>query len=130
MQGQTIILRGDSQRQFAHKLVDLAPVGAVLNIKEAKRTLDQNSKLWAMLSDVSRSHPQGRKATPERWKYIFMQSLGHAMQFEFDLDGQPFAIGHSTSNLKKADFADLIEFIYEYGSRNGVVWTEPQERAA
>ncbi len=42
MSGQTIILRGKAQLQLAHKLVDAAPIDAVLNIREATRNKDQN----------------------------------------------------------------------------------------
>src|SRR5690606_41974297 len=64
----TIILHGPTQRNFAKGLIDKAPAGAVLTIREANRSVDQNSKLWAMLSDVSRSMPDGRRHTAEVWK--------------------------------------------------------------
>lgn len=129
---QTVILHGPSQRSFAHGLIDKAPAGAVLTVREAKRTTDQNSKLWAMLSDVSRSMPDGRRQTPEVWKALFMHACGHAVQFETGLNGQPFPTGFRSSNLSKAQMGELIEFIYAYGAEKGVVWTEPEalERAA
>lgn len=125
MTGQTVILKTDGQRALAHRLIDSAPVDAVLNIKEAKRTLDQNAKLWAMLSDVSRSKPNGRMMTTERWKAVFMQACGHAVQFEMGLDGAPFPVGYSTSRMSKSEMSDLIEFIYAWGSENSVRWSEP-----
>lgn len=123
---QTVILHGRSQRDFAKILVDRAPVDAVLTVKEAKRTTDQNSKLWAMLSDVSRATPDGRCHTPEVWKTLFMHACGHAVQFELGLNGQPFPVGFSSSKLTKGEMADLIEFIYSYGADHDVVWTEPE----
>lgn len=129
-QGQTIILHGESQRRFGKQLIDQAPQGAVLNIKKAKRTTDQNAKMWAMLSDVSRAKPEGRCCTPDTWKLVFMQALKHEIQFEIGLDGKPFPIGHSTSKLNKSQMADLIEVIYEYGSRNGVQFTGPDDLEA
>jgi len=125
MTGQTVRLIGDSQRAFACRLIESAPQGAVVNIREASRTLDQNAKMWAMLSDVSRAMPDGRKMTTERWKACFMQACGHAVQFETGLDGKPFPIGYSTSALSKSDMADLITFIYQWGDENGVKWSEP-----
>lgn len=122
--GQTVILSGDRARQTAHHLVEKAPQGAVLSIKPAKRTLDQNSRFWAILSDVSRSKPQGRVMTPERWKAVFMQSFGHQVQFENDLEGRPFPIGHSSSALTKSEMSEMMEFISAWGSENGVTWTE------
>ncbi len=126
MSGQTIRLVGDRQRAFAHQLLDKAPVGAVVNIREAGRTNDQSAKMWAMISDVSRAKPEGRTHTADTWKSLFMAACGHAVQFEVGLNGQPFPIGFRSSRLTKDQMSELIETIYEYGSRFGVLWTEPQ----
>lgn len=124
---QTVILHGKSQKQFAHDLIEKAPAGAVLTIREAKRTVDQNSMLWACLSDVSRSMPDGRRHTPEVWKTLFMHACGHAVQFEHGLNGQPFPVGFRSSNLTKSQMADLITFILQWGDEKGVVWTNPED---
>lgn len=127
MNGQTIILSGDRQREIGKQLIDRAPPGAVLNIREAKRTSDQNARMWALLSDVSRAKPEGRTHTPEVWKSLFMQACGHAVQFEHGLNGQPFPVGFRSSRLTKAEMGDLMTTIEEYGARFGVVWSEPME---
>lgn len=122
MTGQTIILRGESQRALAKGLIDKAPVDAIVNIREANRTLDQNALLWSLLSDVSRAKPGGRKMIPELWKSVFMAACGHAVQFETGLDGQPFPVGFRSSRLNKSQMNELIEFILAWGSENGVRW--------
>lgn len=122
---QTIILRGPEQRALAKRLIDAAPVDAVVKIGAAKRSTEQNDKMWAMLSDVSRAKPEGRMHTPDVWKSLFMHACGHAVQFEHGLDGQPFPVGFRSSRLNKAQMSDLIEFIYAYGSEHGVNWSEP-----
>lgn len=124
---QTTILHGPSQRSFAKQLIDRAPVDAVVTIREATRTTEQNAKMWAMLSDVSRTKPQGRMHTPEVWKALFMHACGHAVQFEMGLNGQPFPTGFRSSRLTKTEMIDLIESIYAYGAEHNVVWTEPVE---
>jgi hypothetical protein len=126
MTGQTVILASDRQRILAHRLVDKAPAGAVLNIREANRTVEQNSKLWAMLSDVSRAKPDGRTHTPEMWKALFMHACGHEVQFLNGLDGNPFPHGFRSSRLTKAQMSELIESILEYGARHEVQWSEPE----
>lgn len=126
MSGQTVILAGDVQRRLAHKLIDAAPAGAVVNVREATRNRDQNAKMWAMLSDVSRTKPEGRQWPPETWKAAFMHSLGHQCRFAEGLDGSgPFPIGFRTSRLTVRQMADLITVIAEYGDRHGVRWSEP-----
>ena len=122
---QTVILRGPEQRALAKRLIDLAPVDGVVKISDAKRTQEQNDKMWAMISDVSRAKPEGRRHTPEVWKALFMHACGHAVQFEQGLDGQPFPVGFRSSRLSKSQMSDLIEFIYSYGAQHGVVWSEP-----
>ena len=124
---QTVWLRGEHQRRLAHQLIDKAPQDAVVKVSAAKRSDDQNAKMWAMLSDISRAKPEGRAHIPEVWKCIFMAALGHEVKFETGLDGQPFPIGFRTSKLTKAQMSDLIEFIYAYASKHGVKWSEEYE---
>lgn len=128
MSGQTVILRGNTQREYARSLIDCAPLNSVVNIKPEKRTLDQNAKFWAMLSDVSRAKPEGRCHTTDVWKAIFMNACGHQVQFVHGLDGEVFPMGFKSSNLTKAQMAELIEYIYWYGAQHGVQWTD--ERVA
>jgi hypothetical protein len=121
---QTVILRAASQRSFAKMLIDRAPLDAVVTIREAGRTLDQNAALWAALSDISRAKPDGRMHTPEVWKELMMHACGHACQFEMGLDGQPFPVGFRSSKLTKSQMSDLLEFVHEYGARHGVMFTD------
>ena len=125
MSGQTVILLGPVQRALAHRLVDSAKDGCVFNIREATRNLDQNARMWAMLSDVSRAKPQGRRHNPETWKALFMHACGHAVHFEAGLSGEPFPVGFRSSRLTKRQMAELITFIRAYGDEHGVEWSEP-----
>lgn len=130
---QTLILDGPRQRAIAKQLVDRAPTNAVLTIREATRSNEQNARMWAMLSDVSRAKPEGRHWTPETWKAAFMHSLGHQVQFCEGLDGSgPFPLGFRSSRLTVRQMADLITVIQEYGDRYGVRWTDPnlEDRSA
>lgn len=131
MTGQTVRLAGDTQRALAKRLIDAAPKGAVVNIREATRTTDQNALMWSLLSDISRAKPGGRTATPDVWKSLFMHALDHAQRFEEALDGRGMVpVGFRTSRLNKQQMADLIETILEYGARHGVQWSEPERDAA
>ena len=129
MTGQTVILHDDRNRAYARMLLDRAPAGSVVNVREATRNKDQNARMWAMLSDVSRAKPEGRQWTTDVWKAAFMHSLGHQVQFCEGLDGQgPFPVGFRTSRLTVKQMADLITVIAEYGDRHGVRWTDPEAR--
>lgn len=127
--GQTIILASSYQRALAHRLIDAAPPGAVLNVREAARTSEQNSRMWAMLSDVARAKPEGRVLPTEIWKCLFMAACGHKVRFEPGLDGDGVVpMLFRSSRLNKSEMSDLIECIAEYGARHGVQWSDPSER--
>jgi uncharacterized protein (DUF486 family) len=64
--------------------------------------------------------------TPERWKAAIMQSFGHAVQFENDLEGRPFPIGHSSSAMTVSQMSELQEFIAAHFTPLGVIWTDQQ----
>ena len=126
MPGQTVILASAAQRRFAHELINKAPGGAVVNIREATRNNDQNARMWAMISDVSRAKPNGLMWATETWKAAFMHLLGYECQFAEGLDDSgPFPIGFRTSRLSVRQMADLITVIAEYGDRHEVRWSEP-----
>lgn len=126
MSGQTIILAGQYQRDLAKRLIDRAPPCAVVNVREPNRTTGQNSRMWALLSDVARAKPQGRNYPADIWKALFMAQCGHKMRFEPDLDGEGVvAIGYRSSRLSKAEMSELIDAITAYGTEHGVSWSEP-----
>lgn len=130
MTGQTVILTSPYARAKGKRLVEQAPHGAVLNIRKANRSSDQNALMWALLSDVSRAKPEGRELTPEVWKALFMSALGHAVRFEVGLDGEGMVpVGFRSSRLSKEQFSDLIEVIREYGARHGVEWSNEAKAA-
>jgi hypothetical protein len=117
---QTVILDSRYRREQAHRLVDAAPVGAVMTIAPAKRTTDQNSRMWAMLSDISRAKPDGRMHTPETWKALFLHAMGHASRFEMGLNGEPFPVGFRSSLLSKSQMSDLMEFMSAWAAEKGI----------
>lgn len=129
--GQTLILSNEHVRRRAHQLIEIAPDRAVVNIRAANRTSDQNAKMWAMLSDIARAKPQGRVLSTETWKALFMNAAGFSCTFEPTLDGKGVVpLGFKSSRLTKAEFSDLIECIYAFGAEHGIVWTDPVERKA
>ena len=127
----TIKLVGPEQRQRAYQALLRAPTDYVVTIREPNRTLDQNAKLWAMLADIVDAKPDGRDMTADQWKGVFMDACGHKAEFVPHLDGPGFVcLGFKSSHLSKAQFAELIECIAEYGARHDVQWSEPMERSA
>lgn len=118
------ILTGDYTRQRAKHLIDKAPPGYVAEVREPRRTLDQNDKMWAMLTDISVSMPLGRRHTPDDWKAIAMNACSWECAFLEGLDGRPFPIGFRSSKLTKAQMSTLIDWLQAFGDENGVKWSD------
>ena len=121
----TIRIVSDWHRRRAIDAVSDAPLGHIVSIKEPTRSLDQSAKMWAMLGEVSKARVDGyTKAAPKIWKMRFMHGLGHEVQFDIGLDGKPYPIGLSSSELTVRQMADLITFIEAWCARNGVALSD------
>jgi hypothetical protein len=121
---QTVILSSALARSKAMRIIHAAPDGSVMKVSAPRRSSDANAKMWALLSDVSRAKPEGRDYPPEIWKCLFMASVGHQVRWEPGLDEGVVNVGFRSSRLSKDEMSDLIEAIYAYGAKHGVVWTE------
>lgn len=121
-------MRSEGDRQRVQRYVAAAPLGTRVEIKAIKRSLEQNSKLWAMLTDVATQKTHGgRKYTPDQWKVIFMHACGREVQFIPSLTGEAFIPwGQSSSDLSKDEMSTLIDFIACWGAENAVTFHEPQ----
>jgi hypothetical protein len=119
-----IKLTGKS-RAYAHAQIDKAPDGHIVTIREPTRNLDQNAKLWALIEDVRKAEPMGRKQTKDEWKAIFMASCGWEVEFLQGLNTQYFPVGFRSSKLTVAQMATLITFIQAFGDEQGIAFTEP-----
>jgi hypothetical protein len=123
-------LTGSIARLKACQLINEAPEGWVMKLTEPTRSLDQNSKLWPMLTDVaSQVEWYGKRLTEWEWKDIFTAALKKSKVVP-GIDGGFVVLGQHTSSMGKADFSELIEIIYAFGADKGVVWSDPMERAA
>jgi hypothetical protein len=132
MSRATLIIDNPIQRQKASNWIAMAPHGTRVEFKRPKRSLPQNDRMWAMLTDVAQQKEHcGRRYAPDQWKVIFMAACGREVQFIPSLDGSTFIPwGQSSSDLSKEEMTALIDFVFAWGSENGVHFNEPQEQAA
>lgn len=134
MSRASVILGSPTKRQLAASWCMNAPAGTIVEFKESKRTADQNSRLWAMLTDVARQLPwHGVRLTAEDYKLLFMDALNQEMRLVPNLNNNGFTnLGRSSSKLTKAEFGDLMTLIEEFGARHGVIFGDeaPQSPAA
>lgn len=131
---RTYRLVSPSVRQAACRAITEAPEGYLCEIKEPTRNSEQNAKMWAMLSDVSKQvtwHDVSLKPvklSPESWKHMFTAALDKEQAMMPNLSGDGFVVlGKATSSMSKRKFAELIEFVYAFGAERGVAWIESKE---
>lgn len=94
----------------------------VVEIKKRTRTLDQNSKMWSMLTELECQVPiyHGINMTKEMYKDLFTGSL-KGCQFVPAVGGYGMVgIGGSSSKLTTTEMADLITLIEMFGAENNV----------
>ena len=73
------------------------------------RTVAQNKKMWAMLTDVSKQVVwHGQLLVPEDWKDIFSAALS-GQSCVPGIDGRLVVLGQRTSKKEKSWHSDLAE---------------------
>ena len=111
-------------RKLAAAYCMTAPDGYVCTIQEKTRTLEQNSKLWPMLGDVSKQVEwYGQYLSDEEWKDVFTAALKRQKVVP-GIDGGFVVCGQRTSKMGKKEFSELIELIYAFGTERNVKWSE------
>lgn len=109
-------------QQMVEKGLAAGPVQ--ISLGRPRRSLDQNRKLWPMLTDISRQVEwYGQKLSPEDWKHMLTASLTKQRAVP-GIDGGFVILGLSTSRMNKELFSQLIEVIYAFGAEQGVRWSE------
>lgn len=94
-----------------------------------RRSTEQNARLWAMLTDVSRQVVwHGQKLSAEDWKNIFTASQ-KKQRVAPGLDGGFVVLGQSTSQMTKGEFSELMELIAAFGAERDVLWSNETETA-
>ena len=128
MSRAVLILHRQSDRDRAASWVRQAPWGTRITFQEAKRTTDQNARMWAMLTEVARQVKwHGQRLSADDWKLIFMAALKQELRIVPNLDGTGFVqLGRSSSDLSVAEMGDLMDLIAAFGAREGVTFAEPE----
>jgi hypothetical protein len=126
-----LVLRRDADRSKAVNWIASAPAGTRIEFKAPRRTLPQNDRMWAMLSDIAQQKEHmGRRYTAAQWKVLMLHACGREIQFLPALDGSTFIPwGQSSSDLSKEEMSELIEFMGAWGAENGVTFNDREAAA-
>ena len=98
----------------------------VVEIKPETRTLAQNARLWAMLTDVAKQVDwYGRKLSAEEWKHVMTASMTK-QDVVPGIDGGFVVLGKSTSKMTKPEMSELQQLIEAFGAQQGVRFNAPE----
>lgn len=106
--------------------------GSVLaSLARPRRSLDQNAKLWPMLTDVAKQIEwvkDGERClmSADEWKDLFTASL-KKQSMAPGIEGGMVVLGMRTSRMNKTLFSQLIELIYAFGAERGVEWSDTSQ---
>lgn len=131
MSRASITIRNSQDRSRAALWVAKAPFGTRVDFKAGRRSLDQNAKLWAMLTDIaSQLAWHGQRLSTGDWKLLFLDALKREVRAVPNLDGNGFvSLGRSSSDLSKQEMGDLLDLIAAFGAGHGVVFSDEQVAA-
>lgn len=134
MSRKQFILAFQVDRTKAKALIDKAPVNSRVEVKEPKRTIPQNDRLWLLLTAVAEQATwAGKKRTTLEWKDLFTGAVkiaGGGVEAVPGLEGGLMLLGLHTSDMGKAEMVELQDYIEAWAVGHGVVIPEPAETAA
>jgi len=96
----------------------------ILECKPETRSLEQNAKMWAVLTDISKQVDwYGQKLSPDDWKHVLSASLRKQRAVP-GIDGGFVVVGLSTSNMTIAEMSEMIELAHAFGANHNVVFKD------
>lgn len=120
-----LTIRNEKDRAKALDWVTRLPLGWRLEFKETKRSLPQNDKFHAMLTDIATQVVwiDGKRYPPEDWKRYFMKEVNKERYMPHE-DGGYVPIGRSSTDLGKQEMAFMFDLLEAFGARHGVTFQE------
>ena len=129
MSRAVLVLANDAIRAKAMAWVQKAPAETRIEFKAPKRTLPQNARMWAMLTDIAEQVPwHGLRLSADDWKLVFLDALKTELRLVPNVNGTGFVnLGRSSSDLSKEEMGNLMDLIEAFGAQHGVTfhWREP-----
>lgn len=123
MSRAVIVINGNYDRDRAAQWAKSAPSGCIIEFKQSKRTLDQNARLWACLTEIARKVDwYGKKLPADDWKDVFTAALRRTRVVPGIDAGTFVPLGMRTSDMTKQEFSDLLELINAFAAEHGVTF--------
>jgi hypothetical protein len=124
-----LVLNTHELRMKAARWIASVPPGTRVEFKAPKRSLPQNDKMWAMLTEVAEQATwAGKKRTPDDWKDLFTTAVKMATNQSLEavpgLEGGLMILGLRTSDMTVAEMADLITYMESKAADLGVTFSD------
>lgn len=111
-------------RELAASWCMEAEDGWVVTFRPPTRSLEQNALLWARLSQLGKQVLwDGEKLSPAEWKDLLTAAL-RKQKVVRGIEGGLVFLGARTSEMTKAEFADLLMLMEAFAAERGIVFTE------
>lgn len=92
----------------------------VIEVKPETRSLEQNARLWAMLTEISQQVDwYGQRLTKDEWKDVFSAAMKRSKVVP-GLDGGFVVCGQSTSKMSRAEMSEMQTLMEAFGAEKGV----------
>lgn len=96
-------------------------------IKKNRRSVSQNSMMWALLGDISdQVEWHGQRLSKKDWKWIFTAAI-RKQRMVPGIEGGMVYLGEPTSGMSKQEMADMLDLIMSFGNDHDVVWSDQPE---
>ena len=124
-----LVLWNDATRAKAIDWIRRAPAETRVTFQGPKRTLPQNDRLHAMITDIQTQMLwHGQRLSMADWKLVFMAALKQETRIVPNIDGTGFVqLGRSTANLSTQEMSDLLLIVEAFAARYGVKMKEPAD---
>lgn len=131
-----LTLDSTAKREQAIQWIQKAATGSRVEFKGPGRSLDQNSRFWAMLTDVAvQGRIEGRRYNTEQWKLMFLHAYAEERGIEIKYlpainRAGMVPSGRSSSDLSVGEMSELMEFITAWGAENNITFHDQEETEA
>lgn len=131
-----LTLDSTARREQAIDWIKKAKTGSRVEFKGPARSLDQNSRFWAMLTDCAvQGRIDGRRYNTEQWKLMFLHAYAEERGIEIKYlpalnRAGMVPCGRSSSDLSVGEMSEVMEFISSWGAENNIVFHDQEEMEA
>ena len=128
-----LTLDSAARRDQAIDWIRKAPTGSRVEFKGPARSLDQNSRFWAMLTDCAvQGRIDGRRYNTEQWKLMFLHAYAEERGIEIKYlpalnRAGMVPCGRSSSDLSVGEMSEVMDFIAAWGAENEITFHDQHD---